>query len=225
METDCAPAGTARTLTTPSIDVDRDTLIAFWVLHGADLATIAARMAAGASPCGGPGGSSAGLVADILPAIRGLPGAAAHDERLRPPPPDRLARTIARLLADASKACDRERVRPAGGELYRRVASRLGLDTAAMRFSGGGGTADQPLRAARAIATMTRLANEVLGERERILFLARSIPGQRPRRTIASLAGELGIGENRAAEIERSARRKITAALASEGAGDAIWDL
>lgn len=222
METDCAPPG-AITTEDAAFDDENAVLTAFWTAHGRPLSAVAAHEAGLPGPDAWPNGSGASLAPAVHAAIRVFLSASAREGRVRPVSADRLARLAARLLTEACKACDLERVQPDGAELHKRVTSRLGLDAASARYAGGNQA--PPPRMAHAIARMTMLAEEVLGERERIVFLARTLPGQRARRPTLSLAQELGIDENRVREIERSARRKVAAALAAEGAGDVIWDL
>ena len=62
---------------------------------------------------------------------------------------------------------------------------------------------------------VTGLAQELLGERERIVFLARCVSD--PRGTPQRLAMELGVTRERIFQLEVSAKRKIAAALAHDG--------
>jgi DNA-directed RNA polymerase sigma subunit (sigma70/sigma32) len=62
---------------------------------------------------------------------------------------------------------------------------------------------------------VTGLAREILGERERIVFLARYVGD--PRGTRQRLALELGVTRERIFQLEVSAKRKVAAALAHDG--------
>jgi DNA-directed RNA polymerase sigma subunit (sigma70/sigma32) len=61
------------------------------------------------------------------------------------------------------------------------------------------------------------LAQEILGERERIVFLARCVSDQRGTHPREGLAMKLGVTRERVYQLEVSARRKIAAALAHDG--------
>jgi len=61
------------------------------------------------------------------------------------------------------------------------------------------------------------LAQEILGERERIVFLARCIGESQGVRQREDLATELGVTSERVYQLEVSARRKIAAALEHDG--------
>lgn len=61
------------------------------------------------------------------------------------------------------------------------------------------------------------LTTEILGERERKVFLARCVVGAGRARHHTSLAAELGVTRERICQIEASARRKIATALSHEG--------
>ena len=64
------------------------------------------------------------------------------------------------------------------------------------------------------------LIDEVLGERERIVFRGRAMTGSDPARPLEQLATVLGVSTARVHQIEASARRKIATALASMGFGE-----
>jgi DNA-directed RNA polymerase sigma subunit (sigma70/sigma32) len=61
------------------------------------------------------------------------------------------------------------------------------------------------------------LTEEVLGERERKVFLARCLATEEGPRHRESLAAELGVTRERVYQLEISAKRKIAAALAHDG--------
>jgi RNA polymerase sigma factor (sigma-70 family) len=67
-----------------------------------------------------------------------------------------------------------------------------------------------------------QLADEVLSDRERIVFLARCMTRHEAAVPLAALAARLGISRERVHQLAESARRKIAATLLSEGyaAGD-----
>jgi DNA-directed RNA polymerase sigma subunit (sigma70/sigma32) len=64
---------------------------------------------------------------------------------------------------------------------------------------------------------MLALSEEILGARERTVFVARCVARGRRVRRVESLARELGVTPERICELEFSARRKIAAALARDG--------
>jgi len=68
------------------------------------------------------------------------------------------------------------------------------------------------------------LANEVLGERERAIFLARSMASSDHVPSLEAFADRFGVSTTRIHQIEISARRKIAVALASSGYGEATGD-
>lgn len=151
-----------------------------------------------------------------------------------------LFRSAGRLFADARRSCQREGVEPTEAELCARVGARVGLGRDAVArcaalalsdapaaetpstetdSSGHGAAPDDAvilrLDHAKLRRRVTRLAQEILGERERIVFLARCVsdpPGTRQR-----VAMDLGVTRERIFQLEVSAKRKIAAALAHDG--------
>jgi DNA-directed RNA polymerase sigma subunit (sigma70/sigma32) len=75
----------------------------------------------------------------------------------------------------------------------------------------------QPIDALALRQRIVALSEEILGERERTVFLARCLTERRKMRRYESLASELGVTRERVFELEGSARRKIAAALARDG--------
>jgi RNA polymerase sigma-32 factor len=151
-----------------------------------------------------------------------------------------LFRSAGRLFADARRSCQREGIEPTEAELCERIGARIGLggdavaqcaavalsdapaaDTpsAASEASGHGPAPDDAvilrLDHAKLRRRVTGLAQEILGERERIVFLARCVSD--PRGTRQRLAIELGVTRERIFQLEVSAKRKIAAALAHDG--------
>ena len=163
-----------------------------------------------------------------------------------------LAQSGPRLLTEARKACEREGVEPTDSELHRRIGSRVGLtaDEVAhgMRLIQGarmslhaqdddGHESSLPDHAAptaddlhqrmdyeRLRKRIRILANEVLGERERELFLARSMADSDDVPSHEDFAERFVISAARVHQIEVSARRKIAVALAASGYGDVTGD-
>lgn len=227
METGCAPS---RDMSASAAvdrglkgDGDDSGLLTFWRTHGKQIAAVAGNLAGGGrSRIPGrrtnDARTGAAMMADTLALIRSY-----IDDSAGGPPAakavHRLAHMASRLMTDARKACDHEGVAPTSGELYRRVAGRLGLEAGPPRFypaihadAGGRFWIERA-----PIGRMAALADEVLGERERIVFFARTISRDRDRPSLVSIAGELAIDVDRVRAIEMSARRKIAAALASDG--------
>ena len=164
-----------------------------------------------------------------------------------------LAQSGPGLLIEARKACDREGVEPTDSELHTRIGRRLGLsaDEVAhgMRLILGArmslhaeGDADGyesslPDHAAptaddlhermdhdRLRVRIRTLANEVLGDRERQVFFARSMADTDQVPSLDAFAGRFGVTTTRVHQIEVSARRKIAVALAASGYGEATGD-
>jgi RNA polymerase sigma-32 factor len=164
-----------------------------------------------------------------------------------------LAQSGPRLLIEARKACEREGVDPTDSELHARIGHRLGIsaDEVAhgMRLVQGArmslhaqdevGEGEVCLRdeAApteddihermdhdRLRARIRALANEVLGERERQIFLARSMAVSDQVPSLEAFADRFGISTARIHQIEVSARRKIAVALAASGYAEAKGD-
>jgi RNA polymerase sigma-32 factor len=138
-----------------------------------------------------------------------------------PPGQQQILRGAARLFDDARRACQREGVADTDAELCARVGARVGL------------TSDEVVRwlplarddtslvgrfdAAALRRRVVELSDEILGTRERAVFLARCLVERRNVRQQDALASELGVTRERICELEGSARRKIAAALARDG--------
>jgi RNA polymerase sigma-32 factor len=163
-----------------------------------------------------------------------------------------LAQSGPRLLIEARKACEREGVEPTDSELHRRIGSRVGLsaDEVAhgMRLIQGarmslqdqdddGHESSLPDHAAptaddlhqrmdhdRLRKRIRILANEVLGERERQVFFARSMADSDDVPSHEDFAERFGISAARVHQIEVSARRKIAVSLAASGYGEVTGD-
>lgn len=164
-----------------------------------------------------------------------------------------LVQMRGRLLAEARKSCQRERVEPTESELCERIGRRIGLSgdevARSMRLMQGGalslhaenqgeaGTSrledtladdaaspedDVILRLdhAKARKRITALAHEILGERERLVFLSRCMSDSEDVIHLDSLAEQFGVTRERVYQLEASAKRKITIALTREGYGD-----
>lgn len=166
-----------------------------------------------------------------------------HAPPLKPwasPGQRQLLRSAGRLFADARRSCQRESIEPTEAELCTRVGARIGLGgeavaqcaalalhdasatethPAAPEGTGQGPTPDDAvilrLDHAKKRRRVTGLAQEILGERERIVFLARCVT--EPHGTRQRLAMELGVTRERIFQLEVSAKRKIAAALAHDG--------
>lgn len=138
-----------------------------------------------------------------------------------PPAQQQLLRGAARLFEDARRACQREGVRDTDTELCVRVGARVGLtsDEVArwLPLARDNDAPAQRLDAAALRRRMVALSDEILGARERTVFLARCLAERRNVRQQDALATELGVTRERICELEGSARRKIAAALAREG--------
>jgi len=163
-----------------------------------------------------------------------------------------LAQTGPRLLIEALKACEREGVEPTESEVHQRIGNRVGLsaDEVAhgMRLIQGarmslhapddvGHESSLPDHAAptaddlhqrmdheRLRKRIRILANEMLGERERQVFLARSMADSDDVPSHEDFAERFGISAARVHQIEVSARRKIAVSLAASGYGDVTGD-
>ncbi len=164
-----------------------------------------------------------------------------------------LAQSAPRLLAEARKACEREGIEPTDSELHARIGGRIGLtaDEVAhgIRLVQGarmslhaqddeeGFESSLPDHAApsaddlhermdhdRLRLRIRTLANEILGERERVVFLARSMASSDQVPSLDAFAERFGVSTTRIHQIEISARRKIATALASSGYADATGD-
>ena len=175
----------------------------------------------------------------------GLPDSSAHRQ---------LADMHAQLFADALRHCRQERVKPTPAALQERVGQRVGLSAdavaSAMRIIQGASTsvhrddsgsarladkavdrsaaAEEPvvlrLDHAKARKRITELSEEILGERERAVFLARTTSRREDVGQLDDLAGEFGVSRDRIYQLEGSARRKIVTALRHEGFGDLLRD-
>lgn len=152
-----------------------------------------------------------------------------------------LARSGAGLFAEARRACHREQVEPTEMELCARVGSRIGLsaDEVARSQRAAGGAyvgldeEDAAIDLGEALApeddTIQRLdreklrrriltlADTILGQREREVFLARCMTGDAPISRLDALAARFGVSRERIYQLESSARRKVITALRQEG--------
>jgi RNA polymerase sigma factor (sigma-70 family) len=164
-----------------------------------------------------------------------------------------LAQSGPRLLIEARKACDREGIEPTDSELHTRIGRRVGLsaDEVAhgLRLILGArmslhadddedgyeeGLRDDAAPSAddlhermdheRLRVRIRVLANEMLGERERLIFLARSMADTDQVPSLEAFATRFGISTARVHQIEVSARRKIAVALAASGYAEATGD-
>src|SRR3984885_1162480 len=163
-----------------------------------------------------------------------------------------LAQSGPRLLAEARKACQREGVDPTDSELHERIGRRVGLNTDevahGLRLLQGArrslhaeaedeadpGLHDHAAPTAdelheridhdRLRIRIRALANEILGERERILFMARSMATNHEVPSLDAFADRFGISVTRVHQIEVSARRKIAVALAASGYANVTGD-
>ena len=73
---------------------------------------------------------------------------------------------------------------------------------------------------AKARKRIVTLAQEILGERERIVFLSRCMTDSDEVVHLDSLAEQFGVTRERVYQLEASAKRKIAVALTQEGYGD-----
>jgi RNA polymerase sigma-32 factor len=157
-----------------------------------------------------------------------------------------LAQSAPRLIAEASKSCQREGVDPTDSEVHMRIGRRLGMTAdevasglrliqgARMSLNAEDGesgyetslrdeaapTADDMNERMDHDRLRTRirvLANEVLGERERAVFLARSMAASDQVPSLEAFAEQFCVSVARIHQIEISARRKIATALAASG--------
>jgi RNA polymerase sigma-32 factor len=164
-----------------------------------------------------------------------------------------LAQSAPRLLIEARKACEREGIDPTDSELHERIGRRVGLsaDEVAhgLRLIQGarmslhnedaedGHETSLPDNAAptaddlhermdhdRLRTRIHVLANEVLGERERLIFFARSMADSDDVPSLEAFAGKFGVSVARIHQIEISARRKIAVSLAASGYGEVTGD-
>ncbi|HEY1935308.1 MAG TPA: sigma-70 family RNA polymerase sigma factor [Acetobacteraceae bacterium] len=77
---------------------------------------------------------------------------------------------------------------------------------------------------AKARKRIMALTRDILGERERVVFLARCMTGGDEIAHLDSLAKDFGVSRERVYQLEASAKRKIATALAQEGFGDFLRD-
>lgn len=157
-----------------------------------------------------------------------------------------LAQSAPRLLAEARRSCEREGVEATDSELHMRIGRRIGLDAAevarGLRLIQGARTAlhaddaegtrgldlmDETAPTAddinervdhqRLRIRIRTLANDILGEREKEVFLARTMSPTEDVPSLETFAARYEISTARVHQIETSARRKIAAALAGAG--------
>jgi DNA-directed RNA polymerase sigma subunit (sigma70/sigma32) len=77
---------------------------------------------------------------------------------------------------------------------------------------------------AKARRRVIELAGEILGERERAIFLARCLADRDEPATLEALATRHGVTRERIHQLETSAKRKIATALRNEGYEHPIAD-
>jgi RNA polymerase sigma-32 factor len=77
---------------------------------------------------------------------------------------------------------------------------------------------------AKARKRIMALVHEILGERERAVFLARCIGDGDEVAHLETLAGRFGVSRERVCQLEASAKRKIATALAHEGYTESAAD-
>jgi RNA polymerase sigma-32 factor len=163
-----------------------------------------------------------------------------------------LAQSGPRLLIEARKACEREGIEPTDNELHERIGRRLGLNADEVAhglrliqgarvslnaddeegFEAGlkddaaptAADLDERMDHDRLRARIRALAAEILGERERAIFLARSMADTDVVPSHEAFALQFGISAARVHQIEVSARRKIAVALAASGYAEATGD-
>jgi len=73
---------------------------------------------------------------------------------------------------------------------------------------------------AKARKRIVALSQEILGDRERVVFLARCMSDSDEVTHLDALADQFGVSRERVYQIETSAKRKIAIALTQEGYGD-----
>jgi RNA polymerase sigma-32 factor len=157
-----------------------------------------------------------------------------------------LAQAAPRLIADARKSCEREGVEPTDSEVHARIGRRVGLSgdevarglrliqgaRMSLHVDDGEDDRETGLRDEAALSAddmiermdhdrlrerIHVLMNEVLGERERAIFLARSMAISDQVPSLEEFARRWGVSTPRIHQIEISARRKIATALATSG--------
>ena len=164
-----------------------------------------------------------------------------------------LVQMRGRLLAEARRSCQREKVDPTESELCDRIGRRIGLSgdevARSMRLMQGGTLSlnadsqgdvgvskledtladdaaspedDVILRLdhAKARKRIVTLAQEILGERERVVFLSRCMSDSDDVAHLDLFAEKFGVSRERIYQLEASAKRKIATALTQEGYGD-----
>ena len=77
---------------------------------------------------------------------------------------------------------------------------------------------------AKARKRIMALVQEILGERERDVFLARCMGDSDEVAHLETLAKRFGVTRERVCQLEASAKRKISAALAQEGYAEFVHD-
>ncbi len=114
------------------------------------------------------------------------------------------------LILWAKAGCEREGVEPTSEALRARIAARLGVPVPGARIPAP--VAEIPLQTRGRGAQIVRLCHEILGEKERAVFLARNPTGTSAATPLEELAQRMGTTATRCAQIEASARRKIATA-------------
>lgn len=110
------------------------------------------------------------------------------------------------LTARAAASCEREGLPPEDHEIAFRVGRRIGLPPATV--------AEHAARRTSYSRKQSRaLADTVLGQRERDIFLALILPDDGPALSRESIAARYGLSLQRVHAIEASARRKMAVAL------------
>jgi RNA polymerase sigma-32 factor len=145
-----------------------------------------------------------------------------------------------RVEATETELCDRigRRIGLAGDEVARSIRLISGgtvslhaqdTDDGATQNLGDTLTADSAspeedvilrLDHAKARKRIMRLVHEILGEREREVFLARCMNGDDEITHLETLARQFGVTRERVCQLEASAKRKIGVALSQEGFAD-----
>jgi RNA polymerase sigma-32 factor len=153
-----------------------------------------------------------------------------------------LAQCGSRLIEEARKDCERNSVDPSNTAINQRIGWRIGLSTEdvayGLRLINGARESlytydedgenelylpdesaptadgmDERMDHDRLRIRVRCLANEILGERERIVFLARSMAVSDAVPSLEEFAGRFEVSIARIHQIEGSARRKIASAL------------
>ena len=135
---------------------------------------------------------------------------------------DRIGQRIG--MSGDEVACSLQLIR--GGTVSLHAAASGGVTAQALMETLADGNAasedDVILRLdhAKARKRIISLAEEILGERERTVFLARCMADSEEVAHLATLACRLGVSPERVYQLEASAKRKIAMALAQEGYAD-----